>query len=239
MQNPDRFRRSLCILPACGVLISGVALTSGCGKEEPPPAPPPPRAVVKVDPMANVRLDSRVQWPDAKEAWSPELAEAIADLANGIVKGDVELVRGALGNQGRRVLSIAMSDGDSGFMGGKIEAVRISVLHKLEDGAAELGIGIQDEDGAYLTGWIGREDSSGRWVFDGAPCMPFPSERVSMLDADRLVEPSLGTVATVRVDVDERTRRLLSGESGGSDGDETRPRDPQSDPFRMPTRRQR
>lgn len=240
MQTPNRFRRSLSIFPAFGLVITGVAFTSGCGKEEPPPPPPPPPAVVKVDPMANVRLDARVQWPDDREAWSPELAEAIADLANGIVNGDVELMRSALGSQGRRVLSIAMSDDDGGFAGGKIEAVRICVLHRLEDGGAELGIGIQDEDGAYLTGWIGREDAGGQWVFDGAACKPFPSERVSMLDADRLVEPSLGTVATVRVEVDERMRRLLSGESGGSDGgDETRPRDPQSDPFRMPTRRQR
>lgn len=239
MQTPDRTHRLFSIVPVCGVVISGAALVGGCGKEEPPPPPPPPPAVVKVDPMANVRLDSRVQWPDNKEAWSPELAEAIADLANGIVQGDVELIRGTLGSQGRRVLSIAMSDETGGFVGGEIEAVRINVLHRLEDGGAELGIGIQEPGGAYLTGWIGRQESGGQWVFDGAPCVAFPSERVSMLDADRLVEPSLGGVATVRVDIDERTRRLLSGESGGSDGDESRPRDPQSDPFRMPTRRQR
>lgn len=237
MRNPNKRSHTPLVL-STGVLLIGVGVSSGCGKEEPPPAPPPPPAVVRVDPMAGISLDPRVQWPDDREAWTPELAEAIADLANSIAKGDLDTMQAVLGPLGRRVFAITFGEDTQAISRDGLEAVRVCVLHELEDGQAELGLGVQDETGAYLTGWIGREDGAGRWVFEPAPCASVTAERVSLLDSDRLPEPTLGTVALLRVDVDDEIKRLLSGESNQGGGF-SEPVDRQSAPFRMPSRRPR
>ncbi len=236
MRNPNECTRAGHVL-FIGILLSGLGTLSGCGKEEPAPPPPAP-AVVRVDPMAGISLDPRVQWPDDREAWTPELAEAIADFANSIARGDLDTMQGVLGTQGRRVFAIAFGDSAKTNSQSGFEAIRVCVLHQLEDGPAELGLGVQDKTGAYLTGWVGREDPSGKWIFEPAPCASVTAERVSLLDSDRLPQPTLGTIALLRVDVDDELKRLLSGESRQGGGySETIDR--QSAPFRMPSRRPR
>lgn len=162
----------------------------GCDKGEeqvqaPPPAPPPRR----LDPLEDLDMDPRVQFPEARDPSTRELAEAIADFASAFVSGDDAILTDMLDDQGEAVLSRLKSTGQWSKETSRIEAVRVCVLK--EDGdECTLGLGVQDPDGAYMLAWTG-ESRGDSWVFSPMPVEDIKAPSLSMLDDIPLVAPTV------------------------------------------------
>lgn len=177
-------------LMVVAAVMSTMALT-GCEKkkEAPPPVvtapPPPPAPVVHLD---DIKMDPRVQFPDTRLPSTQELAEAIASLANAIAKGDSAALGSLLDDADRTVLKDMDSAGEFKRGTSGIEAVRVSVLRESDDKqSAEVGLGIQDKEGAYLLGWKGVL-ANGSWTFHAMAIAPTSAARVSMLDDEEMID---------------------------------------------------
>jgi hypothetical protein len=178
---------------AAAIGLVGLTLVA-CGGEESEPerataAPPPRRAAPPPpppSPLVQVDLDVRVQWPEEREPSSVELAEAIATLANGLARGDGRAVRSVLGPDARAIMDRLEEAGAWERGAGSIELVRVCVLSEPADGECELGLGIQDGDGAYLLAWRGVAGGGG-WRFEALPLVDVFAGNARQLDGTPLV----------------------------------------------------
>ncbi len=186
--NPTPAR--LVALAAMGAMVFSTA----CSKEEEAPAPQPVqrKAVVKqVDPLENLQLDPRVQFPRERAPASPEQAKAVADLANAVATGDDSSLSGMLDRPMRAVLEDLVASGDWGSSTSGIEVVRVVSLEG-DDTQFSVGLGVQDPDGAYLLAWEGRAEGD-TWIFSGLAAEDVTAPRASDLDGASLVAVGVPT----------------------------------------------
>ena len=182
-----RDRRTPALL---GVALACAAGLSGCSEEPEPQqtrvaAPPPPPQVT----LADLTIDPRVQFPEERWPSTPELAQAVASLASGIAAGDREMIAARLAPESEAILDLLASSGDWDRATSDIEIVRVCILNESSDGATvELGLGVQDEAGAYLLAWEGR-DESGEWRFAGVEAELVTAPTALGLDTAEIMAP--------------------------------------------------
>lgn len=204
--------RAVCAMTAVSVL--GLA---SCKKEEPapPPPPPPPPKVEAPKPLdagsvlQSMNVDARVEFAEDAAPVDRGLAEAAIRLADAIAQGDDEALRGMLDRSDHVALDKLIGDGQWYEATGKIEAVRIV---SIDGGArldraperAEVGLAVQDPDGAYIMLWAGRKVLDD-WMFTARPATGQVRGRASAWDgvsSAMLADsgPSLGFGGFVGVD---------------------------------------
>lgn len=183
-------RRTPLAMTAGAIAVCLPLALGGCGKEEQqvqaPPPPPPPR---QLGPLEDLEMDPRVQFPEAREPGSREIAEAIAEFASALVKGDDSTMAAMLDESGQAVLSQLKSDGLWKSATSNIEAVRVCTLTQSDD-AFDVGLGVQDPDGAYLLAWSAKRGTEG-FTFSPMAVEYVRKDSVSMLDNSSLAAPSL------------------------------------------------
>ena len=187
--RPDR--RRLPLVLAAGALALAIPLgMPGCEKKQKqvqaPPPPPPPR---RLDPLEDLDMDPRVQFPEAREPSTRELAEAIAEFSSALVRGDDATLSAMMDADGRTVLSALKSSGHWKAETSRIEAVRVCTLEEADD-AVRLGLGIQDPEGAYVLAWTGTPDGDS-YTFSPLPMEYVQRDSVAMLDELPLIPPAL------------------------------------------------
>jgi len=211
------------LLPA---LLLTLALTACGGENEQSnandeanqrPAPAP-----RVDPMAGLEMDPRVQFPRERAPATPELAQSVAALASAIAAGDADRLRELVDPPTAAVLDELVGTGAWQEETGAIEVGRVVALESQEE-SAKVGLAVQDPRGAYLLGWEGS-NLRGGWVFTGFAVQGAPeASRAAQLDGAALAEaalPELGperdlTPEEFRPPIDERQRRRGSRRGGG------------------------
>lgn len=190
--------RSLATTIARGVALAALVALASCGNDEPEaperayvPPPPPPLA-----PLEDLDMDPRVQFPQAREPSTRELAEGIAQLASAIVAGDDASLAEVLDDRGKRVLDDLTAKGLWDQSTKRIETVRVCALQEGESKTScRLALGIQDPDGAYLLAWTGAQEGE-TWIFSPLPIDSSVVPQVAMLDDAPIAPPVLpGPVA--------------------------------------------
>jgi len=223
--NDDRLASgrafALRMVAAGGLLAGLLAFTamSGCGGEEEPP-PPPPRVTQapppRVDVMAGIELDPRVQWPEETHPSTPELAQSIAKLANALARADADAFADMLTPEDAMLTRELVTFGLWQKQIERVEAIRICVLNEISSSNAELGIGLQTPSGAYLIAFEGRTSSP--WVFTGLGITNIEAPRVAMLDGSPLLRPQIpGKVEIIQLDDPKEPdeEELVPGSGGG------------------------
>ncbi len=209
------------ILTVALVTVIGLAAASplvGCKKKKaapPPPPPPPPPA----DPFDGLSLDPRVQFPEERNPASPEMAQAVADVANALASGNGGEMRGLLGEGSSGMLTYLLDNGQWKDATASIEIVRVCVLEKVNDSSIRVGYGIQDASGAYLIALSGS-NTSGDWVFEGSPVEWLTGSVASEFDGSSLPMPMLAQAAEEYV---PPAPEKEEDDSRNRDDDRTRP----------------
>lgn len=158
------------------------AVLAACGKEAPPPPPPPPpkKVAQKVDAQSFVS-DPRVQFPQEHAPTDESLAQAVADFASALARGDASAFGAMLDNPSKQVLEQQRSSGAWTRETSGIETVRVVALTAQAE-SADLALAVQDPRGAYLLGWKAVRTPADSWTFGGAPAPDTRAPRASDLD---------------------------------------------------------
>lgn len=213
-KSPILFLAGLSLLPAA------VLAVSGCGKKEeaPPPPPPPPPVVRAPDPVRVDELitDPRVQFPQKFVPVDESLARAVVNFASDLAAGDREGFEAALDAPARSTLDLLVESGQWTGATASIQVVRVVRLDA-SGSTADVGLAIQDAQGAYLTGWRAQQ-SGDRWVFGAMPSPPRSALTAAELDGAALIaqiaeQPKDGAKALPKAA--EEAKPAPSGESTG------------------------
>lgn len=186
MKNRVELRRVLTVAGAC--VLSAMA---GCGEKEAPkpknsgggmaaPADPKPRASA-----ASIKTHPKVQFPDERMPDSPEMAQAIADLAAAIASGSADGLKAIASPADRLVLEMLVASGEWKRRSDAVKVVRVCVINQPVDGPMQVGLGVQDSSGAFLMGWTGA-DAGGAWSFANMPIEPRVAADALALDGAEL-----------------------------------------------------
>ena len=175
--------------------LAGVSPLAGCKKKKAPPPPPPPPQV-KVDPFDGLKTDPRVQFPEERAPDSPEMAQAIADVANAFATGNAAELRALLNPTSTPEITYLLDSGEWAEATRGIEVVRVCALEKTAaDGLIRIGLGIQDANGAYLLALAGAPVDGGGWIFGGLPVEWRTGTVASEFDNAKLTPPTLASAA--------------------------------------------
>lgn len=213
-KSPILILAGLTLLPAALLAIPG------CGKkEEPPPPPPPPPPVVRApDPVRVDELitDPRVQFPQKFVPIDESLARAVVDFASDLAAGDREGFEAALDAPARSTLDLLVESGQWTGATAAIQVVRVVRLDA-SGSTADVGLAIQDAQGAYLTGWKAQQ-SGDRWVFGAMPSPPRSALTAAELDGAALIaqvaeQPKDASKAPPKAE--DEAKPAPSGESTG------------------------
>jgi len=161
----------LIALPACNKEDDNKAAT----KQAVAPPPPPP------SPLENIKLDPRVEFPNAMEPSTTAIAQGVASLASAIVNGNTSNFRDMLAAPDQAVLASLSESGDWKESTEGIELARVVALNETDLGDIELGLAIQAESGAYLLAWRGSQ-TSGSWTFTAMPITSKTADNARDLD---------------------------------------------------------
>jgi hypothetical protein len=170
--TPDNPLLRAAAAAAAGALLASALFLSACDKKAPQAAAPPPQQApapqpeaAPADPREGLALAPKVVFaPDAKPE-TKEQAQAAAALAGALASGDAARLRDLLDEPARAVLDELQDSGAWAETTKGIEQVRICAVEPSED-ALRLGLAVQDDSGAYLLAWDGRE-IDGRFLFTG------------------------------------------------------------------------
>ncbi len=214
------FGRASALMGSVGpiAVVAGSLALVGCS--DPPPPPPPPPPVVDRGPtwtLDDIEMDPRVQFPERYVPSDRSLAQAVADIASGLVSGDRGLVERHLAASERETLDELVSMGAWESATGQMQAVRIVLLSEF-DGAYQLGIAYQAPPGARLLALEG-EESGGGWEFSAMPVEPVTGSTLAELDDPMLslvtAEAALDIEALLR---EARENERMRGAGGGIGG---------------------
>lgn len=183
------------------LMIVGAALQTSCSKEEENTAPPPttsqgPSTAPPEQPRLrpdDLNLAEGVQFPIERIPGDESAARAVASLANAIARGDDQALANMLDRPSAGVLDHLVSTGAWSDAVESNQVVRVCALES-SNGALRVGLGIEDERGAYLLGWNGQQ-SRGAWTFSAIPVESPPASTATDLDGASLQDmtpPSAG-----------------------------------------------
>lgn len=168
-------------------------------------------------PVASLRPDELnlapgVQFPAERVPQNPDAARAVAALASAIRTGDVDTLRPMLDPADSAVLDTLVDSGQWADSHMRMTTVRVCALETTDD-TVRVGLGIEDDRGAYLIGWNGKPEQ-GDWRFASLPIKDHPGAKASDLDGASLEEmnipvagPSDSQSAPTRPPVETQRRR--------------------------------
>lgn len=231
-------RRAALLLPV-GIIAGMVAISMpGCGGDDEQaqaperPQRPAPREE-KPDPFEGLAKDPRVEFPRSREPATPAQAQAVADLASAIARGDEKRLRELLDTPAEAVLDTLISDGVWGDATGGIETVRVVALEGPEVDT-RVGLAIQDPRGAYVLGWAGSPAGAGAWQWTGLAIEAPSAARASELDGIALAEAGIPTPGAEEDLTLEEIRRRRADDRPDSDRGRRGRRPSRSSPSRGP-----
>jgi|GEM_PF-4361825 len=195
------FHAALCLCCA-GLLVTTLA---GCGKKggkmqgragsqhtetateiapeqaKAPEQAPAPERHAERNALKGLDLDPKVSFPKINEPTSRDVAGAVAALAAAIAEGDSRALHPMLDEPNQAILDELVESGVWQSSTESITKVRVCTLE--EDGETlNVGLGIEDEDGAYLLGWTGKHVGGG-WLFSGI-ALDTPAEAMTAVELD-------------------------------------------------------
>lgn len=188
--------------PAALLLIGLVAASTfaGCKKKAEQSSLHTPRQTTTQSSVAvrptrlrpeDLALAPGVQFPAERVPDDEASARAVASLASAIASGDAATLRGMLDSPDAAVLDQLVASGQWAQSAEAISVVRVSVLEGT-DAKIQVGLGIQDDRGAYLLGWEGAP-ARGGWQFHALPVKSPQAARASDLDGASLTELDIPT----------------------------------------------
>lgn len=141
--------------------------------DQPPPQPEPVS-------VANLTMHERVEFPQEHAPADRSLAQSIADFASALASGDAEAMQGLLDEAGAAVLEDLRQRDAWEAETDSIERVRIVSVND-SGGTAQIGLGVLDDEGAYLLGWEAAQIGGG-WTFSGLAIEPQTALTLAELD---------------------------------------------------------
>jgi len=129
------------------------------------PEPSEERRASRVNPLKDLDLDPKVEFPMINQPSSRDIAEAVASLSGAIASGDSKTLYGMLDEPSKAILDDLVEAGVWEESTNSLTKVRVSALEE-DDESIRVGLGIEDANGAYLLGWSG-ERVGGGWLFAG------------------------------------------------------------------------
>lgn len=185
-------RRSLQAVLAA-LLLSGAAGCSDSTPQQKPQsqaAPPPVREVKPQVSLASLKLHAKVQFPDERTPTSQDIAQAIADFANAIASGADDRMQSMVGERDRLLLSTLIESGEWRRQTESIEVVRVCAINEVDGNTFQVGFGVQDSLGAFLSAWEAK-GSGASWTFTGFAAAPRFASKASDLDGISLTPLAL------------------------------------------------
>lgn len=228
--------RNLALLPLTGVLILTTAQLAGCGSEEEEPPPPPVRTTAApLFSVQDLRMDLKVQFPEKYAPSTESLAQAIADFASAIARGDHAAFSDMVAAEDRAFLNILVPAGEWQAGAEGIRSVRVV---NIEDGEsiAKAALAIGTETMAYLTAWRAERIGGDTWRFSSIPVAPRTTSRVALLDDASFAEDALMWLRSRRDDaeIDPGEVDFEMPDMPDDDGGFTPPPSPPSGPSTPP-----
>jgi len=172
--------------------------------------------------LATLDLPESVDFPAVNAPTSLSIAESVAQLASAIASGDSRSLHTMLDEPGQAILDRLVESGAWEETTESISSVRVCSLDEGAN-AIRVGLGVENQDGAYLLGWEGRRLGSG-WTFGGIALeTPAMADTAAQLDGASLAArpvPEPGeivddtfdpTINDPRRDQDQRRRRSRGG----------------------------
>lgn len=133
---------------------------------------------------SNLKMHPKVQFPDERLPNSPEAAQAIADLASAIAGGSADGLGALVSPADRLVLEMLVSSGEWKRRSDAVKVVRVCVYQEPTTGTLQVGLGVENDEGAFLMGW-GGTGSADKWTFANLPIEPrLASEAVGLDGAE-------------------------------------------------------
>jgi len=177
-----------------GALCAAILL-AGCGGSEssssqnaPQQAAPPPRAYEPPPPassLAGVKLHPKVQFPRERLPSTQEATDAVAAFASALAGGDHAAFGAMLAPLDRAVLNPLVASGEWRRLTDGIKVVRVCVISEPSAAAIQVGLGIEDADGAFLSAWEGTPGTGG-YLFTAMAVEPKTASKASDLDGAAL-----------------------------------------------------
>jgi len=221
--RPERTETPGRTLALAAVIALGAATPAACSDPPPETTPDPrPTGPVSLWSIDDLEMDERVQFPErylpaTTRAENQELAQAMADIATGILTGDNELLEQRLGPSDIMILEILTSSGELGEAANAVQAVRIVQFQ--EDDTVDVGIAYENAAGAFLTAWSAPGPSNP--TFTAMAIEPQTAERLALLDDAELIPPvydeSIDVEALMEL-AEQRESTRGSGEGSGRRG---------------------
>ncbi|MBL8746669.1 MAG: hypothetical protein JNK58_09980 [Phycisphaerae bacterium] len=174
------------------VLLSALFSIAGCGEKEAPK--PQPRSSGGMTSVAEaprrvaaseLKLHPKVQFPEDRLPESPEMAQAIADLAAAIAGGSADKLESMVAPSDRLVLNMLVSSGEWKRRSDAVKVVRVCVVNQAPDAPMQVGFGVEDAGGAFLMGWSGTPQGDS-WTFSNMPIEPRLASASAGLDGAEL-----------------------------------------------------
>lgn len=189
-------RRSLQAVLAV-LLLSGAV---GCSKESPEQkpqrqaAPPPVREVKPQASVGSLKLHAKVQFPEERTPSAQEIADAIAAFANSIAAGDESRMQSMVGERDQLLLNTLIESGEWRRQTESIEVIRVCAINEVDSTTFQVGFGVQDPLGAFLSAWEAK-GSGNSWTFTGFAASPRFASKASDLDGVSLTAQALPEAA--------------------------------------------
>lgn len=182
-------------IPAFAALVAAAVTLAGCGGSESsssqnsePQAAPPPRAYEPPAPaasLAGVKLHPKVQFPKERLPSTQEATDAVAAFASALAGGDHAAFASMLAPLDRAVLNPLVAGGEWRRLTDAIKVVRVCVISEPSAAAIQVGLGIEDESGAFLSAWEGTPGTGG-YLFTAMAVEPKTAARAVELDGAAL-----------------------------------------------------
>lgn len=188
MMNHDRPNRVM-----LASMIAAAALLAGCEKKETPRPQATSssggmtfdRAPKPTVSIADLNLHPKVQFPEERLPASPEMARAIADLASAIASGSADRLQPLITPRDRVVLDMLVRSGEWKRRADSLKVVRVCVVNQPQEGWFQVGLGLEDSNGAFLMGWEATGNGEA-WTASNMPIESRIASAASGLDGAEL-----------------------------------------------------
>lgn len=189
----DGIRRKSLHAVLAALLLSGAVGCSEKSAEQKPQrqaAPPPVREVKPEASLASLKLNAKVQFPEERTPSSQEIADAIAAFANAMASGDESRMQSMMGDRDQLLLNTLVESGEWRRQTESIEVIRVCAINEVDPTRFQVGFGVQDSLGAFLSAWEAT-GSGNSWTFTGFAATPRFASKASDLDGVSLTAQAL------------------------------------------------
>jgi len=183
-RTTTRPSRLIALLVLTPLLLGGCKKKSTIGgqRSSAQNAAPAPQRQTQPVPLRpdELNLATGVQFPPERVPTDEGAARAVASLASALSSGDADALKSMLDRPDAAVLDRLVSSGGWDSGADAIKIVRVCTIEK-DAGSVRVGLGVQDDHGAYLLGWSGAQERDG-WKFSALPIESPPAAKASDLD---------------------------------------------------------